>query len=192
MRSDAYALASSGHGLAQLMAGYQQADRAALTDLVERLSPQLYRFFASQTDSRADAEDMLQDAWRRIHRSRHTYRPGEPVLPWLYAIARCARADNHRKCRHVASRETGVGVSHASSLQRNETSILQRFEELAAGLPVAQREVLTMLTVNRLNVEEVARATSSTAGAVRRRMHRAYQRLRKLLEPSAAPQISMP
>ena len=136
MRLDAYALASSGPDLAQLMMRYQQADPAALTDLVERLSPQLYRFFASQTDKTADAEDMLKDAWRRIHRSRHTYRPGAPVLPWLYAIARCARVDNHRKCRHVASRETGVGVSHVSPLQRDETSRLRRFEELAAGLTI--------------------------------------------------------
>ena len=191
MRSDEYALGSSGPDLAQLMTRYQQAEPAALTDLVERLGPQLYRFFASQTHSGPDAEDMLQDAWHRIHRSRQTYRPGAPVLPWLYAIARCARVDNHRK-GHVASRETGVDVSHMPPLQRDETSRLRRFEELAARLPAAQREVLTMLTVNRLNVEEVARATSSTAGAVRRRMHQAYERLRKLLEPSATPQISMP
>jgi DNA-directed RNA polymerase specialized sigma24 family protein len=55
--------------------------------LIELLSPQLLRFFASQMGNRTDAEDMLQDVWLRIHRVRHTYRPDEPLLPWVYAIA---------------------------------------------------------------------------------------------------------
>src|SRR5271165_5233848 len=70
----------------QLMVRYQQADAAAATALIEQLSPQLYRFFAAQLGNADDASDMLQDAWLRIHRVRHTYRPGEPLLPWVYAI----------------------------------------------------------------------------------------------------------
>lgn len=32
---------------------------------------------------------MLQDEWLRIRRARHTYRADDPLLPWVYAIARC-------------------------------------------------------------------------------------------------------
>jgi RNA polymerase sigma-70 factor (ECF subfamily) len=39
-----------------------------------------------------------------------------------------------------------------------------------------------MLKVGGLSLEEVARATSSTVGAVKQKAHRAYERLRKLLE----------
>jgi DNA-directed RNA polymerase specialized sigma24 family protein len=60
--------------LEQLMVRYQQADAVATTALIEQLSPQLYRFFAAQLGNREDASDMLQDAWLRIHRVRHTYR----------------------------------------------------------------------------------------------------------------------
>ena len=70
---------------------------AAAPALVELLSPQLYRFLASQMGSRADAEGTLQDMWLRIHRVRHTYRPGEPVLPWMYAIGNRVRGDSYRK-----------------------------------------------------------------------------------------------
>ena len=59
---------------------------------------------------------------------------------------------------------------------------LATFEDLVATLPRSQREVLTMLKVNDLSVEEVARATSTTAGAVKQKAHRAYDRLRNLLE----------
>ena len=72
----------------QLMVRYQQADEAATRTLIEQLSPQLYRFFAAQMGNSDEASDMLQDAWLRIHRVRHTYRASEPLLPWVYAIAR--------------------------------------------------------------------------------------------------------
>ena len=55
------------------------------------------------------------------------------------------------------------------------------FETLVAALPDAQREVLTMLKVGGLSLEEVAGATSSSAGAVKQKAHRGYDRLRKLL-----------
>lgn len=45
-----------------------------------------------------------------------------------------------------------------------------------------QRETLVMLKVSGMTLEEVARATSSTVGAVKQRAHRAYERLRKALK----------
>ena len=62
---------------------------------------------------------------------------------------------------------------------------LPTFDELVAALPDSQREVVTMLKVGGLSLEEVARATSSTVGAVKQMAHRAYRRLRELLETSA-------
>lgn len=59
-----------------LMARYQAGDFAAATALIDGVSPQLHRFFVAQFASRADADDLLQETWLRIHRVRHTYRPG--------------------------------------------------------------------------------------------------------------------
>jgi RNA polymerase sigma-70 factor (ECF subfamily) len=147
------------------------------------LSPQLYRFLAGKMGSRTDAEDMLQDVWLRIHRVRHTYRPSEPLLPWVYAIARRVRVDNYRKRQRIASREIAAVVLPEAPTQKNEVKTdLPSFEDLVASLPERQREVLTMLKVNELSLEEVARATSSTVGAVKQKAHRAYQQLRNLLE----------
>jgi RNA polymerase sigma-70 factor (ECF subfamily) len=156
------------------MARYQQADRAAASDLVETLSPQLLHFFSSQMGSRSDAEDMLQEAWLRIHRVRHTYRPGQPLMPWVYAIARRVRVDHYRKHRRRVSEhkeETAAAPAHQ----------LPEFAEMVASLPESQRTVLTMLKVDGLTVEEVAQMTASSAGAVKQRAHRAYEKLRGLL-----------
>src|SRR5271170_5928036 len=121
--------------LEQLMVRYQQADAGAATALIEQLSPQLYRFFAAQLGNPADAGDMLQDAWLRIHRVRHTYLPGEPLLPWVYAIARCVRVDNYRKRQRIGSRESAVDVLPEHSVVKNGKNNLPAFEELVASLP---------------------------------------------------------
>ena len=171
------------------MERYQQADPAAPGALVRALTPTLLRFFRNQPASRPHADDLLQETWMRIHRVRHTYRPGEPVLPWVYAIARRVRIDGYRRKRRIETYETAVDVLPDCPEKHDCHHPLPQFDALVVDLPESQREVVTMLKVGGLSLEEVARATSSTVGAVKQKAHRAYQRLRKLLEvsPESAP-----
>jgi RNA polymerase sigma-70 factor, ECF subfamily len=178
---DTAASGSSLPDLEQLMVAYQEGDAAAAKSLINLLSGRLYGFFSSQMGSRAQADDMLQETWLRIHRVRHTYRPGEPVLPWMYAIARRVRVDNHRRRRRIERREIASDALHEFPAQARPPEHEPSFRELVAPLPEDQREVLILLKVNGLSIEEVARATSSTAGAVKQKVHRAYKRLRALL-----------
>jgi RNA polymerase sigma-70 factor (ECF subfamily) len=171
--------------LDRLMERYQQADPEAPHVLVVALSPALLRFFRSQVASRQQADDLLQETWMRIHRVRHTYRPGEPVLPWVYAIARRVRIDGYRRTRRIAMHEIAMEVLPEGPVEVEHRDALPAFDELVAVLPDSQREVVTMLKVGGLSLEEVARATSSTVGAVKQMAHRAYRRLRELLETSA-------
>ena len=163
------------------MERYQRADPEAPAALIAALSPALLRFFRSQAASRAQADDLLQETWLRIHRMRHTYRPGEPVLPWVYAIARRARIDGYRKQSRIARHETPVEILPERTPVAGDRKTLPPFETLVASLPQAQREVITMLKVGGLTLEEVARATSSSVGAVKQKAHRAYRKLRRLL-----------
>ena len=164
------------------MERYQKADPEAPRALISALSPALLSFFRSQRANREHADDLLQDTWLRIHRVRHTYRPGEPVLPWVYAIARRVGVDGYRKTRRIATHETAMDVLPEAPLQNEpQRHQIPTFEELVGSLPAAQQEVIAMLKVGGLSLEEVACATSSTVGAVKQRAHRAYERLRKLL-----------
>ncbi len=167
------------------MTGYQSADPAALDELVRRISPPLQRYFAASRFGRSEAEDLLQDCWIRIHRSRHTYRASEPVMPWIYAIARHTRLDAYRKRRRLESREIGMAeLPERPAPQPAPASATERGEaigQLIAALPDSQREVIVMLKVSGMSLEEVARATSSTIGAVKQKAHRAYETLRKAL-----------
>jgi RNA polymerase sigma-70 factor (ECF subfamily) len=167
------------------MERYQQADPEAPAALIGALSPALLRFFRSQAASREQAHDLLQETWLRIHRVRHTYRPGEPVLPWIYAIARRVRIDGYRRTQRITAHEFAMDTLPEPPVRVEQRDALPCFDTLVAALPDAQREVLTMLKVGGLSLEEVACATSSTVGAVKQKAHRAYGRLRQLLQAGA-------
>jgi RNA polymerase sigma-70 factor (ECF subfamily) len=167
------------------MERYQNADPAAPATLVGAISPALSRFFRSQAASREQADDLLQETWLRVHRVRHTYRPGEPVLPWIYAIARRVRVDGYRSTRRITLREVAMNVLPERATQAEARTQTPSFDALVAALPESQREVLTMLKVGGLSLEEVACATSSTVGSVKQKAHRAYESLRKLLHVQA-------
>ena len=177
--------------LKQLMLRYQSADADAAAELVERLSPRLARFLAGPVYTRAFAEDMLQECWLRIHRSRAAYRPGTPVLPWVYAIARHTRIDSYRRRRKIDLRETALEQisdtdGRASTPAKTPDLDLWRLVE---RLPSGQREVILMLKVSGMTLEETAGATGSTVGAVKQKAHRAYVKLREMMESQSRERV---
>jgi RNA polymerase sigma-70 factor (ECF subfamily) len=175
--------------LESLMAGYQRGDRDAASALIQRVSPSLLRFFLVQVTSRRDADDLVQETWLRLHQARHTYRPGEPVLPWVYAIARHIRVDHYRRVRRRDDRERQVEVLPEAPAASAPVERQPDLDAILRELPESQREVITMLKVSGMSLEEVARATSSSVGSVKQKAHRAYEKLRQLLadfEPRAS------
>ena len=88
------------------------------------MSPLLFRFFIVDTGTRAYADDLLQECWLRVHKSRHTYRLGEPVLPWMFAIARHTRTDGFERRRRIESHE--VAVALLRRLRENAGNCLSR------------------------------------------------------------------
>ena len=169
--------------LGRLLVEYQQGNRNSANDFVALLHPVLYRYFLAQTGNPTHAEDLMQECWVRIHRGRSSYRPGEPVLPWAFAIARHTKIDEYRKNSARAHREAAVAgpgepitdprrsIEHGLAV----SAILARLHELPDG----QREVFVMLKVHGMSVEEVANLVGSSRSAVKQKAYRAYETLRK-------------
>jgi RNA polymerase sigma-70 factor (ECF subfamily) len=121
---------------------------------------------------------------------RHTYRAGEPVMPWFYGIARHVRVDHYRKTSRVALYEEQVEApSELPAPMPETTSSTAEMAELLAPLPESQREVILMLKVEGMSLDEVARATSSTVGSVKQKAHRGYERLRERLTAMGLSQV---
>ena len=118
MGCDVEASDSSISCLQQLMSRYQQADGTAVRLLIERLSPQLLRFFSSQMGRKTDAEDMLQDLWIRIHRALCVVNTGSGNGQTLEVAVGSAISEEYairRSLRQVASRRSFGVFSHLSS-----------------------------------------------------------------------------
>ena len=130
------------NNLEMLMVRYQEGDIGAARELIDRLSPQLHRLFLGQFASRESADDLLQETWLRIHRVRHTYRAGEPVLPWFYAIARHVRVDHYRKASRTTGREQRLAETPEVAAPPVNSDRTADLEELLAPLPESQREVI--------------------------------------------------
>ncbi len=167
--------------LREMMMNYQGADAAAAEQFVRHLSPLLLRILWSPNDCEC-VEDLLQDCWLRIHKSRHTYRPSSPVLPWVYAIARNTRLDGYRRSRRRQSHEVAMGdfperaLGASPAPEYSDDGLLRLLDEL----PESQRQVIFMSKVSGMSLKEVAQATSSTVGAVKQKARRGYETLRRL------------
>jgi RNA polymerase sigma-70 factor, ECF subfamily len=186
-KADKIPISALAEDLGRWMERYQRADPVAPGILISALSPVLLKMFRCQTATAHEAEDLLQETWLRIHRVRHSYRAGEPVLPWVYAIARRARVDQYRRHRRVVSHEVSIEPLPEPATRFESMNRLPAFETLIAALPAGEREVVTLLKVSDMSLAEVARATASTVGAVKQKAHRAYRRLRKLMARPGQP-----
>ncbi len=168
--------------LRELMIRYQAADLSAADELIGSVSGALLHFLAGPKSTRALSDDLLQECWLQIHKSRHSYRPEAPLLPWIYAIAWHVRRNAYRRLCH----EQEQNAEHAHRLAGIHYTSMADCDDvlgtLLRRLPDAQRRVIEMLKLDRKSLREVAVATSSTVGAVKQRAHRAYRNLRDLAQ----------
>ncbi len=170
--------------LRTLMLRYQAGELAAAEELIRRLSPPLYAFLSGPAATRHQVTDLLQQCWLEVHRARHTFRHEARVLPWVFTIARHVRRDAWRRgCKGELleiSFEKAPDESLAANQHQDPNSVLQLLDHL----PDAQREAVILLKLHGLTLQEVAAATSCTVGAVKQRVHRAYENLRRMLMPT--------
>ena len=71
-----------------LMTRYQGGSLEAFEQIYGALAPSLRGYLTALTRNATLADDLVQDSFLQIHRSRHTYRADLPVRPWVFAIAR--------------------------------------------------------------------------------------------------------
>ena len=167
--------------LGEWMAAAQRGDHDAYRDLLEAVQPMILGYLRKRIESEAAAEDVTQDVLLTMHRVRHTYDPGRPFEPWLFAIARSRLIDHLRRRRRVSAMEVLTDtLPEFAATASAETAGDAAFEVLDR-LPATQREAFAMLKLEGLTTEEAARRAGVSVSALKVRAHRAYKALRKAL-----------
>lgn len=172
------------------MARAQQGDRAAYEAFLKTAANLVRAFVRWRLHDPEDAEDVVQDVLLALHRYRHTYDPGRPVAPWLYAIARHRLVDATKKRRRRTKTELLQGM-HADEVGQLEALfparppaeplLRERLTRALELLSAAQREVIRLLKIEGYSVAEIAQKTDRSPSAVKVTAHRGYKTLRRIL-----------
>jgi RNA polymerase sigma-70 factor (ECF subfamily) len=171
-------------GLHDAMVAYQSGRAEAFERLYAGLAPVLRRYHQSMARDGARVEDLVQETFLRIHRSRHTYSPAQPLLPWVLAIARHVflmdrRSKDRRGRREVQPQE---GMREPPDPANAERPIeVEALEQALARIPAERRETLVLHHVHGLGFREIARRLGISEGAAKVRSSRGVAGLRGIL-----------
>lgn len=162
--------------LAALLRQAQKGDKLAYENFLREISVVLRAFLRKRMDE-TGAEDVLQETLISIHRSRHTFLPGRPVGPWLYAICENRKLDHFRQQRRRARGEAKLKREPAISV--NEPDSANALLSAVGHLPGPQRKVIELLKIQDLSIREVSLRLKISESAVKVTAHRGYETIRR-------------
>ncbi len=150
--------------------------------LVDQHGPALYRMAFRMIGDAHEAEDMVQEAFRSVWKSRQRYEPGRGDRAWLVSILRRRVIDRWRK-RPPPKPLADEGPLEISVM--GEDPLAGEFtDEVQAALdrlPDELRETLLTVVVGELTHQEAADLLGVPLGTVLSRVSRARARLREYL-----------
>jgi RNA polymerase sigma-70 factor (ECF subfamily) len=168
----------------ELMAAYVSGEMAAFRELFQRYAPLLQRAMARDLRTVEEANDLVQQTFLHLHRSRLDFEPGRKLKPWIFTIALNLKREYFRRTRRrqEMSLEDDRAIEPFEGPRGQERSDAARETTRALlTLPREHREVIELHWFGGLSFPEVAEAVGSTVAAVKVRAHRGYVALRQLL-----------
>jgi RNA polymerase sigma-70 factor (ECF subfamily) len=172
--------------LKALMLASQDGDAAAHRALLERLSRHLRAYYKGKLANigrgAAEAEDLVQEAVLAIHIQRHTYDPGEPLTPWVHAIARYKLIDFLRRNRASVA---DVPIDEANEVTANDDHLSAEssfdVRRLLKHLPEKMQCSIEAVKLDGLSVAEAALRCGISESGVKVNIHRGLKALSALI-----------
>ena len=176
----------------QLMERYRDGDAGAFDVLYHRHKGGLYRYLLRLCKHQNVAEELFQDVWSNIIRSRERYRPSAKFTTFLYQVAHNRLIDHIRQRREASQSldEAGEDDDPPGELIAAdpgcEPEIMVDRKRLAEslvkgieGLPAPQREAFLLREEAGLSLQEIALATGVTPETAKSRLRYAVAKLRE-------------
>ncbi len=166
-----------------LMMRYQGGSLEAFQEIYAQLAPGVRRYLSHLAGRSEIADDLLQETFLQMHRSRAAYNPAYAVRPWVFGLARNVFLMNRRAARRWAN-------VHESREDLPEFPVLPEADRLGsrdeirrcmAKLPPDQTEALLLHHEWGFTFEEIAGMLGISAAAARARASRGMADLRVAL-----------
>jgi RNA polymerase sigma-70 factor (ECF subfamily) len=149
------------------------------------LAARIRRYLLSLCRDAALADDLTQDTFLQIHRSRRTYQPGRPVTPWVFAIARHVYLMHRRAtARRLRFEDTVAADARADDMVHDDAQALadaDQVRQALRGVPADQRQALLMHHVHGWSFAEIAKRLGIRVNAAKTRAFRGMRRMREHL-----------
>jgi RNA polymerase sigma-70 factor, ECF subfamily len=147
----------------------------------------VYRFACRMTGSAMTAEDITQDCFLALWRNPAAYQPGRGALrAFLLGIARKMILKRWRAERPQDPLDDDSSITHPLDLVAEERSTV--VAAAVQALPPLQREAVILAEYEDMSLEEISHATGSELAAVKSRLHRGRQNLRRMLASLLQPE----
>ena len=174
----------------RLMLGVKQGETLCMDQLLQRHRGPVIQFLYRMVRNRAIAEELAQNVFLRVYRSRTTYEPTAKFTSWLFRIATHVALNWLRDRRHETNQ-----LSLSAGLERDsERQIADRrptvdqwmlrevkmdeIRQAIAELPDRQRAAVIMHKYEELEYTQIAVALSCSPQTVKSLLFRAYNTLR--------------
>lgn len=186
---------------AELIEGLTRGDERAFRDLVERYKKMIYFLALDMAGNPADAEDISQEVFIKVHRSFGTFKKDAKLGSWLYRITYNACIDHLRKRETTP---TAVG-DEVLDLKTREDAALMSSARLTDPARAAESEILQDRIVRALDkvspqekavfllrhyddllLKDIADVLGLSIGSVKSYLFRAVKKLQKELGGPAA------
>ena len=153
-------------------------DEHSFRELYRRHSPAMYALALRLSDTEADAEDALQEAWIRACKLISTFEWKSTLRTWLVGILiNCVREVRRKRERRS---EDSIPEELSPQMLPNDQS-LSSLEEAIQNLPGGYRQVLVLHDVEGYTHEEISRMLDINAGTSKSQLHHARKYIRNLL-----------
>lgn len=162
--------------------------------IVHRYKDRLHNFLYRYTHNHEDCEDLVQETFLRVYRSRDSYQRIAKLSTWIYTIALNLAKSMYKKKQRMSTfsihaDETNPDyrefeITDTALLQDEELHLKNSMEELEKALMELNddfREVIVLRDIQQLSYEEIAEITGTAMGTVKSRINRARIQLQEII-----------
>ena len=182
---------------AEVMLRVKTGDQSAFDYLVQKYRRPMVSFMYRMARNAAAAEDLAQEVFLRVYRSRETYEASAKFTTWLYRIATNLAVNHARDTRHERpemqvsldepDEETGTTFEVPDASLNAEQQIVRRERMLAIrkkveALPEQQRLAVIMHKYQQMDYKQIADVLKKSESATKSLLFRAYETLREQLK----------
>lgn len=178
---------------AQLMLRVKDGDGASFTELLEKHRLPVVHFLYRMIQDHSISEELAQEVFLRVYRSRNTYEPTAKFTTWLFRIATHLALNWLRDGKHERGQERlddDSGEGPVRQVADRDVTVEQkmlyevRLDEVRraiSALPEKQRAAVLMHKYEEMEYSQIAKALDCSESAVKSLLFRAYETLRARL-----------